>query len=157
MHDLYGAQGHCGTREESEGTPAQSSPTTHSRYMLRLPVYVDKFFPLLTLPASKLAMVALTELSGRKTSPCKEAIFAETGSSLAWSGSLEGGVWRLLGARNSSGPAMHRWREPLQCTLLMPLVWLTIWIYTVLLLYTIGIILCQVKLSICSIMSKLPI
>jgi hypothetical protein len=35
----------------------------------------EKFFPFLTLPASKLAMVALTELSGRKTSPCKEAIF----------------------------------------------------------------------------------
>jgi hypothetical protein len=51
--------------------------------MLRLPVYAEKFFPFLTLPASKLAMVALTELSGRKTSPCKEAIFAETGSSLA--------------------------------------------------------------------------
>ena len=32
-----------------------------------------------------------------------------------------GGVWRPLGAQNSSGPAMHRWREPLQCTLLMPL------------------------------------
>jgi hypothetical protein len=37
--------GHCGTREKSEGTPAQSSPTTRSRYMPPTPGIRWKVLP----------------------------------------------------------------------------------------------------------------
>ena len=65
-------------------------------------------------------MVVLTELSGRKTSPCKGPNFGEIGSSMASLVSLEGGVWRPLGGSFSSGPAMHRWREVFWSPLQVP-------------------------------------
>ena len=79
----------------------------------------EKFFPFLPLPTSNLAMVALTEFRGRKTSPCKGAKLGETGSSIASLGSLEGGERSPLGGRFCCGPAMHRWREPLASPLQM--------------------------------------
>jgi hypothetical protein len=77
--------------------------------------------PFLPLPASKPAMVALTEFRGRKTSPCKGAKLGETGSSMVSLGNLEGGVRSPLGGRFCCGPAMHRWREPLASPLQVPL------------------------------------
>ena len=84
----------------------------------------EKFFPFLPFPASKPAMVALTEFRGRKTSPCKGATFGETGNSMASLGSLERGVRSPLGGRFCCGPAMHRWRAHCRCPdYTKPMIW----------------------------------